>query len=762
MWLDEPVHRNANVRWGRHVRSKFARHDRRREPVTIHSCDPQVGAVHTAAPSGTECGSSDVCAGAFVCDGASSCTQAPPATVDDGNPCTADSCNPQAGVSHTPLAEGSACADNLDKCVGAYTCDANATCVQGSAPTVDDGNPCTTDACDPGTGVSHTPLPTGSACADNSDLCIGAYTCDSNTACNQGPAPVVDDGNICTVDACNPSTGVSHTPIQGCDSSPTTGNGVFETQASLLGEVIDGSGNGVTGASFRVYDLPAHALRSDAQLVAGSSGDFRIRLTQFPTTEGAAAAASSPARGRRSELIPAYRDAYAHPGTAYDFGPIEVMPYDSNVTNIGPEGGTASDSQNRVTVVIPPGALTSTIPVQVTPFVQRDELPSPLPDSTVTMYGFDLAPSGTTFAVPVSVTLSNWRSVPTNIAIPVGYFDETSGEWEHMASATWNGSAFTFTTSHFSILDANAARNGQNGDLLVYYGDGVNPNTSAQVCGGSSIGVSNGSVEQNFSLPVYQDRSTPYGVTLNYNSGLAGSRPLASSSQTNRDSTAVGSTHVSVAVQSSLFGAVCVPRGSSGSSGAPGACSAGSCSLGGSTVSYSVQSYFGSGSNKTDADLAAGTKAMDVGAWVDLPSDSNGDPIGSSFITQHAVLEAGGTGACVSGGGTFGVSDLGTNPQQTSLDPGPVASIDRHVFVHPGTTLLLGRAGRWPTSTSSTSTPTAITPCSSAATPARKSSGRGRRIAPDRSSFRTRRFDSRRSLAITQRAKISCSTITVS
>ena len=51
------------------------------------------------------------------------------------------------------------------------------------------------------------------------------------------------------------------------------------------------------------------------------------------------------------------------------------MPYDSNVTNIGPEGGTASDSQNRVTVVIPPGALTSTIPVQVTPFVQRERAP---------------------------------------------------------------------------------------------------------------------------------------------------------------------------------------------------------------------------------------------------------------------------------------------------------------------------------------------------------------------------------------------------
>ena len=249
----------------------------------------QVGAVHTAAPSGTECGSSDVCAGAFVLRRRELLH---PGAAGDGRrrqPVHRRLVrSPGRRFSHTPLAEGSACADNLDKCVGAYTCDANATCVQGSAPTVDDGNPCTTPACDPGTGVSHTPLPTGSACADNSNLCIGAYTCDSNTACNQGPAPVVDDGNICTVDACNPSTGVSHTPIQGCDSSPTTGNGVFETQASLLGEVIDGSGNGVTGASFRVYDLPAHALRSDAQLVAGSSGDFRIRLTQFPTTEGAA------------------------------------------------------------------------------------------------------------------------------------------------------------------------------------------------------------------------------------------------------------------------------------------------------------------------------------------------------------------------------------------------------------------------------------------------------------------------------------------
>src|SRR5688500_7323998 len=46
----------------------------------------------------------------------------------------------------------------------------------------DDGNVCTTDVCDPVTGISHILVP-------------------------------IDDNNACTADVCDPAGGVSHTPI---------------------------------------------------------------------------------------------------------------------------------------------------------------------------------------------------------------------------------------------------------------------------------------------------------------------------------------------------------------------------------------------------------------------------------------------------------------------------------------------------------------------------------------------------------------------
>jgi hypothetical protein len=71
-----------------------------------------------------------------------------PVPVDDNNVCTTDSCDPMTGVSHAPVP-------------------------------IDDNNVCTTDGCDPVTGVSHVPVP-------------------------------IDDNSACTTDACDPMTGVSH------------------------------------------------------------------------------------------------------------------------------------------------------------------------------------------------------------------------------------------------------------------------------------------------------------------------------------------------------------------------------------------------------------------------------------------------------------------------------------------------------------------------------------------------------------------------
>ena len=491
---------------------------------TADACNAITGVSHLPEPQGLLCGvASDACSGAFACDGAGACLQGPPPVVDDGNACTADTCNPITGVSHAPVAAGTVCGDNSNLCVGAFTCDANAACLQGPAPVVDDGNVCTTDACVPQTGVAHTPVATGTACGDNSNQCAGAFTCGANAQCSQGPAPTLDDGNICTIDACDPLTGPTHTAIAKCDPSTTVGSEPFERRASLLGRVVNANGQPVTGATFQVLDLPGLAARGDIVAATALDGTFRLRLTQFADHEIAGVGAShvmlyvdTPGNLR------AYRDAWVRPGDSPDLGPITVIARDPKITLIGAAGGTAMDSQGLVQVVIPPGALAQELPIQITPFLTRDAVPAPLPDSTLTTYAYELEPSGTQFAIPVTVKAKNYRNVPNTLAMPVGIYDPRYGAWEHETSGILVGNDWTYQVSHFSTQDVNGVR--VLGDLIAWVLGGHNPTDSEVRCGGSTLGVSNGALRQSLGLPGMTVHGRSVGLSFNYDSGLAGSR----------------------------------------------------------------------------------------------------------------------------------------------------------------------------------------------------------------------------------------------
>ncbi len=89
---------------------------------------------------------------------------------DDHNPCTTDSCT--GGVCASTLAPaGTGCAD-ADLCNGAEACNALGQCVSGPPVILDDGDPCTTDTCDAATGMAtHTKQ---MACAWSSTSTAGA------------------------------------------------------------------------------------------------------------------------------------------------------------------------------------------------------------------------------------------------------------------------------------------------------------------------------------------------------------------------------------------------------------------------------------------------------------------------------------------------------------------------------------------------------------------------------------------------------------
>lgn len=177
-------------------------------PCTVDSCDPITGISHLPAALGTPCPDGDVCNGEETCDGAGRCLAGPPPLVDDSNPCTMDSCDPVRGIEHVLVSAGSSCADG-NACNGVEVCNGSGTCRAGLAPAVDDGNPCTTDACDPKIGVTHAPAVAGTSCSDG-NVCNGIELCDGAGACHAGTPLRIDDGDDCTQDVCDPVTGVAH------------------------------------------------------------------------------------------------------------------------------------------------------------------------------------------------------------------------------------------------------------------------------------------------------------------------------------------------------------------------------------------------------------------------------------------------------------------------------------------------------------------------------------------------------------------------
>ncbi len=195
---------------------------------TADSCDPTSGCVH-APTTGVTCDDASACTSGDSCQSDGSCAGAA-ITCDDGNVCTADSCDPSSGCASVAT-PGASCAD-ADLCDGGEVCDASGACVAGTALDCDDGNPCTADACDMTTGCSHTPTP-GVSCAD-ADVCDGDEVCDAAGTCAAGTALDCDDGNPCTSDSCAAASG--------CANDPDEGASCDDGDACTSGESCDASG----------------------------------------------------------------------------------------------------------------------------------------------------------------------------------------------------------------------------------------------------------------------------------------------------------------------------------------------------------------------------------------------------------------------------------------------------------------------------------------------------------------------------------------
>ena len=173
------------------------------DPCTADACVPGTGSCVFSPATGAPCSDGQACTSGDACK-AGVCQSGAAVVCDDGEGCTEDSCDPSSGKclflpTTTPCSDGNACTQG-DVCSGGV-------CAPGPLTDCDDKNPCNIDGCDVSTGsCSHLSVADGVGCSDG-DACTAGDECQKGV-CQPGVAPQCADGNACTSDGCDPASGL--------------------------------------------------------------------------------------------------------------------------------------------------------------------------------------------------------------------------------------------------------------------------------------------------------------------------------------------------------------------------------------------------------------------------------------------------------------------------------------------------------------------------------------------------------------------------
>ena len=219
-------------------------------PCVDVACDPKDGACRVVVRAdGSACDDGDLCTSGDTC-GAGECA-GKAILCDDQNPCTDDSCGEVVGCIFQAHAEacddgdlctlGDVCLDGVcagqanpacicvedaecaefedgNLCNGTLVC-VDAKCALDPATVVDCaielGVPpvCQQHVCQPATGLCATKAGLNGVPCDDQDACTAGDACVLGVCVGQGPAVTCDDGEVCTLDACDPTVGCTHAAV---------------------------------------------------------------------------------------------------------------------------------------------------------------------------------------------------------------------------------------------------------------------------------------------------------------------------------------------------------------------------------------------------------------------------------------------------------------------------------------------------------------------------------------------------------------------
>jgi RHS repeat-associated protein len=315
------------------------------------------------------------------------------------------------------------------------------------------------------------PLPQGTPC-DGDNPCSAVATCDGLGQCLSGAPPTIDDGDPCTLDACEPLLGITHTACTPVASAVAT---TIANSTSFLYSGQSPPQKGIVPGTIEVTRaavIRGHVGKLDGSPLAGSVVSVLGHAEYGTTTTFADGAYTLAVNGggpltvavtmpgfivaQRSVEVP-WND-YVH---AED---IALVPYDSAVTSIDltsldpvqiAQGSPVSDADGSrqatllfsagttATMTFPGGSSQplSALNVRATELTVGprgpEAMPGTLPPTSAYTYAIELSvdeavASGALrvdFSQPVIVYVENFLGFAPGVVVPTGYYDRALGRW---------------------------------------------------------------------------------------------------------------------------------------------------------------------------------------------------------------------------------------------------------------------------------------------------------------------------------------------
>ncbi|MEW6364570.1 MAG: RHS repeat-associated core domain-containing protein [Acidobacteriota bacterium] len=189
---------------------------------------------------------------------------------------------------------------------------------------------------------------------------------------------------------------------------------------SIVGTVADSTGASLSG-------VEVSSPGASQSVTTDADGRFLIEMTSGGGTHWLTF--------EKEGYIPVQRPATVPEGQHFHLGQVHMVAEDSNVTTIGPGGGTATDSSGDVELVVPPGALSEPVDIRLTHIPTSKELPGPLNASENVQFPISytfcvyLEPYGTAFSQATTLRYPNRWGFAAGHRVPTAFWDESASKW---------------------------------------------------------------------------------------------------------------------------------------------------------------------------------------------------------------------------------------------------------------------------------------------------------------------------------------------